>query len=127
MATPARRDVGTYVSALVKSAGLDALAGAWLFVSAFLFQHGEGLFFINNLACGAIVAILAFGAFAHVWLAWLPAAIGAWVIISPFALGFMDDSAATANNVLTGAAIFILAIRSWTVTKSARDVGIMGD
>jgi len=126
MAIIARRDTGAYATALVKSAGLDAIAAAWLFLSAFVFDHGSSSLFINNLTCGAIVSILAFGAFAHVWLAWLPAAIGAWVIVSPFVLG-VSGSAAMANNIVTGAVILIVAIRSWTVTKAAHDQGMMGD
>jgi hypothetical protein len=127
MATLAKRETGSYATALVADAGLDAIAGAWLFISAFVFFQGTGTFFINNLTCGAIVAILAFGAFAHVWLAWLPAIIGMWVMISPFALGFGMDSVATANNVITGAVILSIAIHEWTVTKSAHEAGMMGE
>jgi hypothetical protein len=127
MATRTRRDAGTYVNELVKSAGLDALASVWLFISAFLLHGGHTSFFINNLTCGATAAVLAFGAFAHVWFAWLPAAIGAWVIVSPFALRFTDNPSGLVNNVITGAAILALAIRAWVVSKSARDVGVMGD
>lgn len=126
MAILAKRDASAHASALIKSAGLDALAGAWLFVSAFLFQAGETSLFINNLTCGAIVAVLSFGGFAHVWWAWLPAAIGSWVVVSPFVLGF-SGAAATANNIVTGAVILILAVRSFTVTKSAHDLGMMGE
>jgi hypothetical protein len=116
-----------YVRALVTSAGLDAVAGAWLFVSAFLLHPGEEYLFVNNLTCGALAVILAFGAFAHVWLAWLPAAIGAWVMISPLALGFTDDTFATLNNAVTGIVILILAVESYAVTSSARDRGVMSD
>ena len=126
MAIVARRDTAAYASALIKSVGLDAIAAAWLFLSAFVFQDGSHSLFVNNLTCGAIASILAFGAFAHVWLAWLPAAIGAWVIVSPFVLR-ISDNAAMANNILTGAVIVIVAIQSWTVTKAAHDQGMMAD
>jgi hypothetical protein len=82
---------------------------------------------MNNLACGAIVSILAFGAFAHIRLAWLPAAIGFWVMISPFALGYGDVMLAALNNVITGALIFAFAIHELSVTKAAHEAGMMGE
>ena len=127
MATLAKHDAARYGGSLLKSASLDALASVWLFVSAFLFLQGNDVFFINNVTAGALAAILAFGGFAHVWLAWLPAAIGAWVIVSPFVLGFTDNSIGTWNNVLVGIAMLGFALRSWSVTRSARDAGVMDD
>lgn len=126
MAVLAKRDAGSYATELVKSAGLDAVAGVWLFVSAFVFEFGEKFLFMNNVTCGALAAILAFGAFAHVRLAWLPAFIGLWVMASPFVLGFVSKAAA-ANNVITGLVLLVEAIHSWSVSKSAHDVGMMGD
>jgi len=127
MRTLTRLDTGMYVRALIESAGFDALAGAWLFLSAFLLHGGLDYLFINNVTCGALAVILAFGAFAHVWLAWLPAAIGAWVMISPLILGFTDNTLATWNNVVTGIVILVLAVESYAVTSSARDAGVAGD
>jgi hypothetical protein len=127
MATYAKRGTGAYATTLIVDAGLDALAGAWLFLSGFVFFHGTGALFMNNLACGAIASILAFGAFAHIRLAWLPAAIGFWVMISPFALGFGTNALATANNVITGALIFAFAFHEWSVTKAAHEAGMMGE
>jgi len=127
MATLAKRGTASFATALIRDAGLDALAGAWLFLSAFIFFHDTGALFINNVTWGAIASILAFGAFAHMWLAWLPAAIGMWVMISPFALGFGSHPIATANNVITGAVILSVAIHSWGVSKSAHDAGMMGE
>ena len=123
----ARWDARMYTNALMASAGFDALAAAWLFLSGFVFHHGNGYLFANNVTCGALAAILAFGAFAHVWFAWLPAAIGMWVMISPFVLGFANNTAAMTNNFVTGLVILVLALRSWSVTRAARDAGVMDD
>jgi hypothetical protein len=116
-----------YTRALFASAGLDAAAGAWLFLSALLFHHGVDYLFINNLTSGAFAMVLAFGAFAHVWFAWLPAVLGAWVIMSPFVLGFADNLAGTVNNVLTGVIILVLAVRSHSVASAAHDAGVSGE
>jgi len=126
MAVVAKQDTGTYARSLVRSAGLDALAGVWLFASAFLLSHDQ-ISFINNVTCGGIVAILAFGPFAHAWLAWLPLAIGGWVVASPFVLGFAGDAAVMWNNVLTGALMLVIAARSQTLTKAAHDAGVLSD
>jgi hypothetical protein len=127
MATLAKRKTESFATVLFADAGIDAIAGVWLFLSAFIFFHGTGVLFMNNLTCGAMVVILAFGAFAHVRLAWLPAAIGLWVMISPFAFGFGAQPIAIANNMITGAVILSLAIHEWSVSKSAHDAGMMGE
>jgi hypothetical protein len=116
-----------YLRALGKSVGYDAVAGAWLFGSAFLMNGSAEHLFVNNVTCGALAMVLAFGPFAHVWLAWLPVAIGAWVMVSPLALGFTGDAFATANNVVTGIVMFLSAVESYAVTSSARDAGVTGD
>ena len=120
-------NTGMYLHALIATVGLDAIAGVWLFVSALLFHRGVDYLFINNLACGALVVILAFGAFAHVWFAWLPAAIGAWVMVSPLVWRFTDNTMGTWNNVVTGIVILVLAVESYTVKKTARDAGVSED
>ena len=127
MATLAQSDTRTYMTELIRAAGLEALAGVWLFVSAFLFHEGYSPYFINNLTAGGLAVVLAFGPFAHTWLAWLPVGIGAWVIVSPFALGFGENLAGTWNNIVTGGAILALALRTYVVRKGAQDSGIDPD
>ena len=127
MGTISRPNTTLYARALLEYAGLDAVAGAWLFLSAFLLHRGVDSVFINNLACGALTVILAFGPFAHAWFAWFPAAIGAWVMMSPLLLGFSNNAPAMFNNAATGIVILISAADSYAVTKTARDVGVTGD
>jgi hypothetical protein len=126
MATVAKQDADVYARGLLRSVGLDVLAGIWLFASAFLLSHDQ-VSFINNVTCGGVVVILAFGPFAHAFLAWLPVAIGGWVAVAPFVLGFADDAAVMWNNVLTGALMLIIAARSQILTKAAHDAGVLPD
>lgn len=49
---------------------------------------------------------------------WVNVLLGAWIIISPFVLGFSNQTAITWNNVATGAAIFLLAL-----SRSGRNYG----
>jgi hypothetical protein len=109
---------------VMRNATTDALAGLWLFASAFVFAAGYQ-FFVSNLAAGGLVAILGFfGPFANPAFAWIPAIVGLWVMVSPVALGFTEHGAATLSNVITGLAILVLSIRSWSMTKGARGSGI---
>lgn len=43
------------------------------------------------------------------WLGWVNVAAGAWLILSPFVLGYADAGAALANDVVVGALIVVLA------------------
>ena len=125
MATLTRDATGIRFSELVKTAGLDALAGVWLFFSAFLFSAGYS-FFVNNLSAGGLVAIFAFFApFAHRGFAWIPLGIALWVAVSPFVLGFTDHTGATWNNLLTGVVVAGLTIRSAWLSKEAHDAGVL--
>jgi hypothetical protein len=44
--------------------------------------------------------------------AWLVLLIGAWMIISPFVIGFSHDLAGTANNIAVGIALILLTLAS---------------
>ena len=127
MATLVRRDSRFFFGEMMRNASLDAVAGLWLFASAF-FLPATYLFFVNNLAAGGIVAIIAFfGPFANPRFAWIPAALGLWTAISPIALDFTEFLGATWNNVIVGLLIVVLSLRSWTAGKNARDAGMLPD
>lgn len=49
---------------------------------------------------------------------WVNVILGAWIIISPFVLGFSNQTAIMWNNVATGASIFLLALN-----RSGRNFG----
>lgn len=76
----------------------------------------------NAWACGVVIAalaILALVRFAE-WEEWIAAALGAWLIISPWILGFAAMSAATWALVILGVVIAALAAwRGWSVHQGA--------
>lgn len=45
-------------------------------------------------------------------IGWTVLVIGAWLVISPFALGFTHDLAGIANNIAVGLALILLTIGS---------------
>ena len=114
----------TYRSQVQFASGLNLLAGIWLFVSTFAIgAHGPMM--RNNIICGIAVAILAafraFGAYEEGWLSWLNVLVGAWVIVSPWAVmgtGAVGLAQVTiVNNVVTGGAAVLLGC--WSAIASS--------
>lgn len=72
----------------------------------------------NAWICGAVIAVLAVLAlvkFAE-WEEWIAAALGVWLVISPWALGFTAMTVAMWTHIVLGAVIAALAIwRGWSV------------
>ncbi len=105
------------------ASGLNVLAGVWLFISAFV-VYAHGPMMTNNVICGIAIAVLAairaFGAIEEGWLSWLNVLIGAWVIISPWAIMDTGPTAPTQamiiNNVITGGVMIILG--GWSAIAS---------
>jgi SPW repeat len=107
------------------ASGLNLLVGIWLIISSFVLSDRSPMM-TNNVVFGVIVAILAalrtFGAFDQSWMSWVNAIIGAWVVISPWAI--MGNtvtgptSAMIVCNVITGAAILPLGIWSAVATNT---------
>ena len=108
--------------------GLDVLAGVWLLCSAFFIPPGGGPeaggVFWNFLIVGALVSLMALvragGAYRQAWLSWGNLLLGAWVVISPWALGYAMHEASVWNAILTGGVIVVLAGWSAMVPSGAR-------
>lgn len=105
------------------ASGLNVLAGCWLIISAYAIFQPMSLA-TNSLFMGLAVALMAtcraFGAYGQSWLSWLNAAIGAWVIASPWALTTAPTDALMANNCFTGMAILLLGTWSALATDTER-------
>ena len=80
--------------------------GIWLFFSPFIMQAGTygGLMAWNAYIMGVAVVFFALAALTDVrkWEEWVNLVLGAWMIISPFALGFYAEHALTYNNIVLG-------------------------
>lgn len=89
--------------------------GGWLFISpwvlGFTGQPGPAW---NCWALGVLVAAVSVSALIQFvrWEEWLNAAIGLWLLASPWLLGFADSDAASAlwNHVASGVVIGVLAL-----------------
>jgi hypothetical protein len=91
----------------------NLLLGLWLIASpwalGFASQQTQAW---NAWGVGAVVAVAAFAALIafHAWEEWVNAALAAWLIVSPWVLGFATQTAATWNQVVVGLVVGCLAV-----------------
>lgn len=95
---------------------LAAVIGIWVFASPWLFvgvaATGLASGMIWNLwIVGALVAILSFAALVSYrpWQEWLAAALGAWLIASPWIFNFSGMTGLTISTVVAGIAVLVLS------------------
>jgi hypothetical protein len=94
---------------------LNFLLGAGLFISPWLFGFGaEQTAALNAYVVGGIIAVMALMAlFAfQIWEEWVSGLLGAWLVISPWVLGFSGSSSAVLTHLVVGVAAIVLAIWS---------------
>ncbi len=94
---------------------MNLLLGAGLFVSPWLLGFGsEQTAAWNAHLVGAVLAVMALAAlFAYqVWEEWVSCALGAWLVVAPWAFRFSEHATATYTHVLIGIAAIVLAISS---------------
>lgn len=95
--------------------------GAWLFVSPWLLGYSS---FSAREAwdayiMGALVFVFAWAALSQpaMWPEWVNLALGIWVIISPYVLGFSHLPKATDNSLAVGILIALDAL--WAMGQAA--------
>jgi hypothetical protein len=71
------------------------------------------------------IAVLAFAAAAlmafRLWEEWVTLALGAWLLISPWILGFTTSDALMWNAIIIGAIVIVLS--AWTLSQEQRTGG----
>lgn len=102
---------------------LNVILGLWMAASPWLLSYaGEQGATWNAVVFGLIVAGAELTALFKVmaWEEWGSLAVGVWLAISPWVVGFSDIAAATWNAVIVGLAVAVLAL--WAVGTD-RDIG----
>ena len=87
--------------------------GIWLFTSPFFgFGHVGSAAAWNAYVFGAIIVLLSAGAlfFSQIWEEWINMAIGIWLFIAPFVLGFSLMHGVMLNQMDVGAALFFISL-----------------
>jgi hypothetical protein len=103
--------------------GLNMLFGMWLFDSAFAVFAQEAIT-PSNFICGIAViflaAVHAIWAYDRAWLSWATAAIGAWVVVSPWVIHSSmvggPPLGIIVSNTITGG--IIAALGCWSATAT---------
>jgi hypothetical protein len=129
------------------ASGLDLLAGLWLIISPFVLGYwdlGQVTRTIpsqatnNDLIVGFTIAAIAairlanayrFGEYElpTMWLSWLSALLGLWLIVSPFVLGYTGLTAAFWNNIILGIIVTVLGVWNALVARGLAGTTSSGD
>ena len=108
------------------ASGLDILAGLWMVVAPFLLNYSfQTAALWNSVISGLAVAILAgrreWGeGYRYAAPSWINAGIGAWLVVSPFILGFETGGVAWWNHIVVGIGVVVFAL--WSALSTPRDV-----
>lgn len=82
--------------------------GAWLFISAFAWQH-TNLQFTNTWIMGIVAIVAAGAALGTPAMRFVNSAVGVWLVVSAFALS-PKTAGTTINNALVGIAMFFTSL-----------------
>jgi hypothetical protein len=96
--------------------------GLFLFVSPWLFAYANEAARVDLWASGAAVvaiSIAAIVAFSD-WEEWLNLMLGLWLMVSPWALGFMHSKAMHVSIGLGAMVAFVAALELWLVKYEPR-------
>jgi hypothetical protein len=102
---------------------INLVLGIWLIVSPFALGYaGPTTPAWNAYVIGVIVAVLSAAALWQFqkWEEWVSAVLGAWLLVSPWILGFSVGDVATWNQVGVGIVVGILAFWSGVTEHDMR-------
>jgi hypothetical protein len=103
--------------------GVNFVLGIWLIASPWVLQYAtQTTPAWNAYVVGVIIAVAALSALLafHQWEEWVNVVLGAWLIVSPWLLGFSALTNVVWNQVVTGLVAGALAL--WAAYK-AREHG----
>ncbi|GGX89429.1 hypothetical protein GCM10007160_15990 [Litchfieldella qijiaojingensis] len=105
---------------------LMLLFGAWLVISPFVFGHAEagaGALMWNPVLVGVAVVVFSIAVLrkTQVWEEWILLALGVWLIVAPFLLGYAGVTEAMWNSVVMGLLVGVDAI--WSLIEMHRHGG----
>jgi len=101
---------------------LNLILGGFLVVSPWIFGFASGAQTQNAMISGLIIAVLsiaALTAFAQ-WEEWLNLAVGFWVLISPWVLGFSGTTAMRVCVIVGLIVAVIAAVELWMEHRGGR-------
>jgi len=102
---------------------INLVLGVWLIVSPLALGYAAQTSAAwNAYSIGVVIAVLSAAALWQFqkWEEWLSAALGAWLIISPWILGFSEGHVATWNQIIIGIVVGALAFWSGVTEPDMR-------
>ena len=96
---------------------VNALLGAWLVISPWVLGFAQDMTVMGNMVIvGVLLIAAALGAIflPRAWEEWTEAALGLFMVVSPWLLGFATMQAAMISAVVTG--LVVLALALWVLT-----------
>ncbi len=105
----------------------NLLLGLWIFILPWAVRHpmadgaAAGSLMWNFWVAGLAVAVLALTALVayQAWAEWVNLILGAWLLISPWALGFSSATLVTWNAVIFG--VLIAAFAGWKLIPESSE------
>ena len=100
---------------------VNLLIGIWLFISPWIFVGAAaGAAAWNFWIVGILIAVFALAALSafQVWEEWVNVALGLWMIVSPWVVGFSAATGLTWNAVIMG--VLVVAFAGWAVGEQSR-------
>jgi hypothetical protein len=106
------------------ASGINIIAGIWTIISPWVYGFYNGVGNVwNSVIVGIVIAIFAairfFGTAGTVWLSWINALLGIWLILSPWIYGFTDNTGRKWNSVIVGIVVLVLSVWSAVATSSS--------
>lgn len=107
---------------------VNLVLGAWLFISVYVLNTGvhRAAAWSTWLSGAAIFLIALYLLIRPTWLwaQWLIAALGLWVFISPWVLGFTNLPVQSWIDWVCGAIVFVVAVAAWFLWRRTYPVRI---
>jgi hypothetical protein len=109
------------------ASGANLAVGLWLLIAPFVLAYNvaSDAATWNDVIVGIVVASLAairaFGAYSQGWLSWSNVALGVWLIITPFALGYSEHADPLWNDIIVG--VIVASLGTWSALESTRRGG----
>jgi hypothetical protein len=106
---------------------VNAVLGVWLVLSPWaLGFQGNFTAMANVVIVGILLAAAALGAIflPRAWEEWTEGALGVWLAVSPWALGFSTLDVARVTALATGVAVVVLAL--WVLMTDKDYAGWLG-
>jgi hypothetical protein len=105
----------------------SAVVGGWLILSPWVLGfQSEFNAMANAVIVGILLVAAALGAILvpRAWEEWTEAALGAWLAVSPWVLGFSTLQTATGSAVVSGVVVMVLAL--WVLATDKDYSGWLG-